>query len=44
MKYDFSAIEKKWQQKWDADKSFAASNDYSKPKCDALLEFPYPSG
>ncbi len=44
MKYDFSAIEKKWQQKWDEDKSFAASTDYSKPKYYALVEFPYPSG
>ncbi len=44
MKYDFSVIEKKWQQKWDEDKSFAASNDYSKPKYYALVEFPYPSG
>jgi leucyl-tRNA synthetase len=44
LKYDFSAIEKKWQQKWDEDKSFAASTDYSKPKYYALVEFPYPSG
>ena len=44
MKYDFSAIERKWQQKWDEDKSFAASSDYTKPKYYALVEFPYPSG
>ena len=44
MKYDFSAIERKWQQKWDEDKSFAAGTDYTKPKYYALVEFPYPSG
>ncbi len=44
MKYDFSAIEAKWQQKWDQDKSFAATDDYTKPKYFALVEFPYPSG
>ena len=44
MKYDFTAIEKKWQQRWDEDKSFAASSDYTKPKFFALVEFPYPSG
>jgi leucyl-tRNA synthetase len=44
LKYDFSAIEAKWQQKWDQDKSFAATDDYTKPKYFALVEFPYPSG
>ncbi len=44
MKYDFSAIEKKWQQRWDEDRSFAATDDYTKPKYYALVEFPYPSG
>ena len=43
MKYDFKAIEKKWQDIWD-DLRVAASNDYSKPKYYALVEFPYPSG
>ena len=37
-------IEKKWQDIWDAEKAFAASDDYSKPKFYALVEFPYPSG
>ena len=37
-------IEKKWQEIWDNEKAFAASNDYSKPKYYALVEFPYPSG
>ncbi|MBQ8248923.1 MAG: leucine--tRNA ligase [Clostridia bacterium] len=44
MKYDFSAIEKKWQDKWDADGVFNATEDYSKPKFYGLVEFPYPSG
>ncbi len=37
-------IEKKWQDIWDENKAFAATNDYSKPKYYALVEFPYPSG
>ena len=44
MKYDFSSIEKKWQDFWDDDETFKAVNDYSKPKFYALVEFPYPSG
>ncbi len=44
MKYNFSEIEKKWQKKWDEEKTFAASDDYSLPKFYALVEFPYPSG
>ena len=44
MKYDFKAIEKKWQEKWDAENAFVASEDYSKPKFYSLVEFPYPSG
>ncbi len=42
--YDFTAIEKKWQNYWAEHKSFAATTDYSKPKFYALVEFPYPSG
>ncbi len=45
MKYDFKAIEGKWQQYWDENKTFEASNtDKSKPKFYGLVEFPYPSG
>lgn len=43
-KYDFTAIEKKWQKYWDDHNSFSAGTDYSKPKFYALVEFPYPSG
>ena len=44
MKCDFNAIEKKWQDRWDSEKVFEASEDYSKPKFYGLVEFPYPSG
>ncbi len=44
MKYDFSTIEKKWQDKWEQAGIFHASEDYSKPKFYGLVEFPYPSG
>ena len=44
MKYNFSEIEKKWQDSWDARNVFAATNDYTKKKFYALVEFPYPSG
>ena len=44
MKYNFSEIEKKWQDIWDEKKTFAASNDFTKPKFYGLVEFPYPSG
>ncbi len=44
MKYDFSAIESKWQKYWDENGTFRATNDRSKEKFYALVEFPYPSG
>ena len=44
MKYEFDRIEKKWQKKWEETGAFRASDDYSKPKFYALVEFPYPSG
>ncbi|MBQ1264281.1 MAG: leucine--tRNA ligase, partial [Oscillospiraceae bacterium] len=44
MKYDFTAIENKWQEKWRSEKTFAAVNgDTTKPKFFGLVEFPYPS-
>ena len=44
MKYDFSAIESKWQKYWDEHNTFKASDDHTKEKFYALVEFPYPSG
>ena len=42
--YNPKEIEKKWQKIWEEKKAFAATDDYSKPKFYALVEFPYPSG
>ena len=44
MKYDFTAIEKKWQKRWMEEKCYAAVNGSDKPKFYGLIEFPYPSG
>ena len=44
MKYDFTAIEKKWQDRWEALKPYAAETGSDKPKFYGLIEFPYPSG
>ena len=44
MGYEHKDIEKKWQKIWDDNHVFEASNDFSKPKFYALVEFPYPSG
>ena len=44
MKYEFNRIEKKWQDRWEADRAFAAVNGGEKPKYYVLIEFPYPSG
>lgn len=43
-KYDFTAIEAKWQRYWAEHDTFHAEDDYTKPKFYALVEFPYPSG
>ena len=42
--YDPKEIESKWQKVWMDEKAFAATDDYTKPKYYALVEFPYPSG
>ncbi len=39
-RYEPQNIEKKWQKIWQDEKAFAATNDYSKPKYYALVEFP----
>ncbi len=41
--YEYAKIEKKWQDIWDENKTFAAKNDYTLPKFYGLVEFPYPS-
>lgn len=43
-KYDYKAIEAKWQKKWEDEGTFYATNDKTKPKFYPLVEFPYPSG
>ncbi len=42
--YNHKEVEQKWQKIWDDENAFAATDDYSKPKFYALVEFPYPSG
>ncbi|MCC8160391.1 MAG: leucine--tRNA ligase [Oscillospiraceae bacterium] len=42
--YNFKAIEKKWQDKWEEEGAFYAETNSSKPKYFAMIEFPYPSG
>jgi len=44
MKYDFHGIEKKWQDRWETEKPYAAVSGSQKPKYYVLIEFPYPSG
>ncbi len=44
MKYDFTAIEQKWQDRWAKEQPFAAVAGLDKPKFYGLIEFPYPSG
>lgn len=44
MDYNFSEIEKKWQQYWRDNKVYSAQVDKCKPKFYVLDMFPYPSG
>ncbi|MBE6602847.1 MAG: leucine--tRNA ligase [Ruminococcaceae bacterium] len=44
MRYDFAAIEKKWQEKWDKAGVFHAKDHDNRKKFYGLVEFPYPSG
>ena len=44
IKYDFTSIEKKWQDFWEREKTFLAEDQSDKPKYYALDMFPYPSG
>ena len=43
-RYNPNSIEKKWQKYWEENKTFKTSDDKSKEKFYALVEFPYPSG
>lgn len=44
VEYNPNAIEKKWQKKWDEEKTFKSEIDTNKKKFYPLVEFPYPSG
>ena len=44
MKYNFRAIEPKWQKAWEENGAFKAVDFDKKPKWYGLVEFPYPSG
>ncbi len=44
MSYNFKETEKKWQDKWYAEGTFNAKNDFTMKKWYGLIEFPYPSG
>ena len=45
MKYNYTAIEQKWQKKWQEEQTFKVENGVkTKPKFYGLVEFPYPSG
>ena len=44
VEYNPNAIEKKWQKKWDEEKTFKSEIDSNKKKFYPLVEFPYPSG
>ena len=41
--YNFKAVEKKWQKRWDDEETFKAVTGENKPKWYGLIEFPYPS-
>ena len=44
MEYKFSKIEKRWQEYWEANRTFRTEDDFSRPKFYVLDMFPYPSG
>ena len=44
MEYNFREIERKWQQRWTAEKAYRVKTDPDKPKFYVLDMFPYPSG
>ena len=44
MEYTFREIEKKWRERWTADKIYEVHEDSARPKYYVLDMFPYPSG
>lgn len=44
MSYPFAEIEKRWQQYWEENETFKASDETNQPKYYVLDMFPYPSG
>jgi leucyl-tRNA synthetase len=43
-RYNFKAVEEKWQKLWDKEKTFSTKIDKTKKKFYCLEMFPYPSG
>ena len=43
-RYNFKSVEKKWQEVWESQKTFATKRDKNKKKFYCLEMFPYPSG
>ncbi len=43
-KYDFTGIERKWQDRWETEGLYRSRVDWDKPKHYALTMLPYPSG
>ena len=43
-RYNFKLIEKKWQEKWEKNKTFSTKVESNKKKFYCLEMFPYPSG
>ncbi len=42
--YDFSAVERKWQARWERDQLYRAADESARPKYYAMEMLPYPSG
>jgi leucyl-tRNA synthetase len=42
--YNPAAVERKWQQRWESEKTFRSRPDPNRRKCYVLEMFPYPSG
>ena len=42
--YDFAAIERKWQTRWERERLYRAADSSEKPKYYSMEMLPYPSG